>query len=520
MRPDDLAGLSPFAGTDAARWIDQRAAVHPDRPMLVWAPPEGPGRIWSYAEAADAVARLAGGMAARGIRPGDRVLLHLENGPETLLARFACARLGAVAVLSNAMATGPELAAKMEITGPRAAVTSSTMAPVIAAHAPRPLDWIAATGDAPEGALPVDALYGDPQPARDPDPAAPALILFTTGTTSRPKAVLWTHENLLWAASLGARQQGFLPADVALAFLPLFHVVGFSWLVLPTLWVGGTVVLQPRFSASRFWPLAVEHKATVAAQVPFTLNALAAQPAPETHDFRLWIVNRQVPEAQARYGIPRVSSAWGMTEMVSQPILGDSDGTTGDGAIGRPSQGYRVRIVDEDGGDVAPGEIGELAVGGVPGRSIFAEYVGRPETTAEAFDGSGFFRTGDRVRQDPDGAIRFVDRIKDVIKVGGEGVSAAEIEAVIAAVPGVAEVAVVPRPDPMRGEVPVAFVVATDGSDPDAVCATIRAACAERLARFKQPAELRLLDAIPRVGFGKIAKGELGRLAAEGAEVP
>src|SRR5690606_7719540 len=149
-----------------------------------------------------------------------------------------------------------------------------------------------------------------------------------------------------------------------------------------------------------------------------------------------------------------------------QPVIGNAEcGALAEDAIGRASPAYSLRIVDERGGDVAPGGAGELLVGGVRGRSIFSEYFGDPAATEAAFDAQGYFRTGDRVRRDADGAISFVDRIKDVIKVGGEGVAAGEIEAVVATVPGVREVAVVAGPDPLRGEVPVAFVVRGDGGD-------------------------------------------------------
>jgi len=516
-------GISPFAGFDMARLLARRAAERPDHPLLVWVPEAGPQRNWTYAAFAHDVARLAGGLAARGVKPGDRVLVHLENCPETLIVRFACAWLGAVCVVTNPMAAGPELAGLAETAAPRAAITQPRLAGLVASHVPD-LDWIAVTAtdagqepalaDRPQAAILFETLYGEPLPARAPDPHLPALILFTTGTTARAKAVLWTHENLLWGACIGAQQQGFRDSDVTLLFLPLFHVVGFSWTFLPALWRGGTVVLQPRYSASRFWPLATAQRATVAAHVPFTIGALKAQDMPARHDFRMWITNRQMPDEQARYGVENVSSAWGMTEMVAQPVIGNADcGVLGPDAIGRASPAYALRIVDGQGGDVAPGEAGELLVGGVRGRSIFSEYFGDSAATEAAFDERGYFRTGDRVSRDADGAITFVDRIKDVIKVGGEGVAAGEIEAVVAAVPGVREVAVVAGPDPLRGEVPVAFVVRADGADD--LEQAIETACRQSLARFKVPQRIVFVAALPKVGFGKIAKAALREMAKQ-----
>jgi crotonobetaine/carnitine-CoA ligase len=517
--------VSPFAGLDMATLLARRAAERPDHPLLIWAPAEGPGRQWTYAAFLHDVRRVAGGLSARGIGRGDRVLVHLENAPETLILRFACAWLGAVCAATNAMASGPELAALADAVGARAAVTQPAFAGLVSAHV-RGLDWIAVTATdagsspavAPTFADSFAALMGEPMPARAPEPGLPALILFTTGTTARAKAVLWTHENLLWASALGASQQGFRGSDVTQLFLPLFHVVGFSWAFLPVIWSGGTAVLQPRFSASRFWPVALAHRATMSAHVPFTTGALMRQEQPPSHHFRQWITNRQMPREQAHFGIGRFSSAWGMTEMVSQPIIGDvATGPLSPDAIGRPSLAYAVRVVGEDGREVAPGDSGELLVGGVRGRSIFLEYFGDAAATAAAFDADGFFRTGDRVRRDEDGTITFVDRIKDVIKVGGEGVSASEVEAVIQAVDGVAEVAVVAGPDQLRGEVPVAFVVRRPGdTDAEELLRTrIDAACRHALARFKQPQRVVFVGQLPRVGFGKISKASLRVLAAD-----
>ena len=530
MRSSESGGqVSPFAGMDVATMLASLADGRGGHPMLVWAPHEGEGRVWTYAAFLHEVRCVAGGLAARGIAQGDRVLVHLENAPETLIARFACAWIGAVCVVTNAMATGPELASLADTVGARAAITQPSLVETLAAHV-RGLDWIAVTEtdagrlpsskELPRGSDRFAALRAEPAPMRAPDPSLPAMILFTTGTTARAKAVLWTHENMLWAACLGSVQQRFAPADVTQLFLPLFHVVGFSWAFLSAIWCGGTVVLQPRFSASRFWPVATAHRATVAAHVPFTISALTQQEQPP-HHFRQWLTNRQMPREQARFAVPRFSSAWGMTEMIAQPVIGDPDiGPLAADTVGRVSPGYEVRIVDERGGLAAPGESGELLVRGVRGRSIFLEYFGDAKGTHDAFDSDGFFCSGDRVRHNEDGTITFIDRLKDVIKVGGEGVAAGEIEAVIQAVQGVKEVAVVAGPDPLRTEVPVAFVVCAEGSAQPALRDAIEGACRSALARFKVPQRILFVDKLPRVGFGKIAKVSLRARASEALQQP
>jgi crotonobetaine/carnitine-CoA ligase len=515
---DSNSFLLPFAGLDAATLLDQRARQRGDHPFLVWAPFDAPARRWSYAQFAADVARVAGGLAARGVRRGDKVLVQLENCPELLLAWFACARLGAVCSPCNAAATGPELAWFAELTGASCAVTQPRLADVLAHHCTG-LKFIAVTGSdagtpaqashASERSVAFDTLFGEPLPSRPPEPMAPAAIMFTSGTTSRSKGVLWTHANALWGAKLGALQQGLRADDVYQVFLPLFHVVGMSWSVLPSLWAGATVVLQPRFSASRFWPAALEHRSTISSQVQFMTRLLAQQPAPDGHCFRQWGSSLWMPEQEAHFGV-RILGWWGMTELVSQGIIGDPHAPQLAGTIGHPSLGYAVRVMDDAGQPVQTGALGHLEVRGVRGVSLFAEYYNNPQATAEAFDADGWFRTGDVVLVHEDGSIRFADRAKDVIKVGGENVSAAEVESIVGTVAGVRECAVVAKPDPVYGEVAVAFV-ALHADAPEAIEERIIEHCRAALSKFKVPREVIVIGEMPRVNGTKIGKAELRR---------
>ena len=511
---EDEAFLHPFAGMDAASCLRERAQAHPDKPFLIWAPLEGAGRAWSWRAFETDVARLAGGLLARGVKPGERVFILLENCPETLLMRFACAWIGAVAVLGNPALAAPEVRDLVEATGARAALTQPRLYDMVAACPG--LSFVVCTQDdagappacaAPASAR-LDALFADPAPARAPDPLSPALILFTTGTTARAKGVVWTHANILWGAKMAATQQGVRADDVYQIFLPLFHVVGFSWSFLGAFSAGATVVLQPRFSASRFWPVAMEHRATMASQVKFTSSVLG-QSDPPAHAFRMWITANHTPAFTQRFGV-RELTGWGMTEMVAQGIVGDPWSPQPARSIGRPSMGYRIHVEDDDGRPVRPGETGHLFVGGVRGLSIFRDYFNDERTTAEAFDARGRFITGDRVTLLENGWLEFADRTKDVIKVGGEGVSGGEVEACIMQVAGVREAAVVGAPDATWGERVVAFVIAAQGADaPEALRARVEAHCLASLAKFKRPAEIRVVEDVPRIGFGKIAKVKL-----------
>jgi carnitine-CoA ligase len=524
----DAASVHPFAGWDVPALIEARGRQRGAHPALIWAPFEGPAQVWSYAGFAEAVARIAGGLAARGIGTGDRVLLHLENCPETVLARFACAWLGATAVLSNAHLAAPELARVIAMLRPRAAITQPNLADRVA----RPgnhLEWIAVTetgaAEAPNGSPVPTAdrfgrLYGNPLPRRTPDPTAPAMILFTTGSTAAPKAVLWTHANLLWAGKVGALQQGLRADDVYQVHLPLFHVVGFTWSLMPALWTGTSVLLQPRFSASRFWPAALAHRATVASHAG-TDGFLRRQPVPD-HAFRQWLFAWHDPDRNEYFRVSG-STGWGMTEMVIPAIVGDASMEQRVLSVGRPYPGYTIRIENEDGSSVRPGETGHLLIGAVRGLSIFQEYVDNPQAMAEAFDTRGFFLTGDRVTLHEDGWIQFKDRVKDMIKVGGESVSASEVEAAITAAGGVAEVAVVARPDAAYGEVAIAFVVLEGAGDADeesgrATLQRIVQHCGQSLAKFKQPRDVIITPSLPKIGNNKINRPALRELAMKSTD--
>ena len=489
-----------YAGLDVPALLANRARERGTHPFLAWAPFEGPGRSWSYAQFADEVARIAGGLAARGVVPGDRVIVHMENCPELLLAWFACTHLGAICVNTNAASAGPELEYFAQMTGAVGAITQPNFESQFSAHCPG-LGWLVTTGPR------FDELRKSPLPARAPDTSALATILFTSGTTSRPKGVLWTHANALWGAQMGAFQLGLRPEDVYQVFLPLCHVVGLSWSVLASLWAGATVVLQPKFSASRLWPVALEQGSTVCSHVQFTTGVMAQQPVPPAHRFRLWGTSAWIPEQEAHVRA-RMIGWWGMTEVVTQGIIGDLYAPQRPRSIGRPSTGLQVKITGDSGGPVAPGSSGNLLVKGVRGVSLFAEYFGNPSATAEAFDEEGYFRTGDRVTLHEDGCIQFADRVKDMIKVGGEGVSGAEIERTVLGVPGVKETAVVAKPDPVYGEVAIAFIVLTEDAPAD-IAGRVLAHCKATLAKFKVPCEVIVTDSIRSGTLGKISKAEL-----------
>lgn len=515
--------LSGFEGRDVRSLIDARAALRGAHPFLIWQPFDAPERIWSYAGFRHAVRRFAGGLHARGLRPGQRLLIHSDNCPEFMIAWLGCAYAGVVSVTTNARSTQDELAFYARHSGAVAAVTQPGFAALLSAAAPQ-LAWIAVSetdgGTAAGDAAPFEpfaAVDGDPGllPARPHDPAAPFGIQYTSGTTARPKAVLWSHANVLWGGQVSALHENLGPADVHLAFLPLFHTNAQIYSVAASLWAGASVVLQPRFSASRFWPVSLRHRCTWSSMVPFCARALAEHPVPQAHHFRHFGGPVCEPPWDRLFGVKSIGW-WGMTETVTHGTVGSPCWPDAPLSMGRPSPAYGILVLDAAMRPVLPGETGNLYVRGRRGVSLFVEYAGDPEATARAFTEDGLFITGDRVRLGEDGFLYFADRGKDMLKVGGENVAASEVERVIREVAGVSEVAVVGRRHPMLDEVPVAFVIAAPSAGPD-LARRVMAACASDLAPFKQPHEVRVVESLPRATLDKVAKAELRRLLASEA---
>jgi crotonobetaine/carnitine-CoA ligase len=522
MIPPAENAISPYAGFDVAQLLRLRAATRAGHPFLIWEPFERDGERLTYAEFEHRVRQCAVGMNARGVRPGDPVLIHLDNCPELLVAWFACAWIGAIAVTTNARAAAEELAYFAGHSGAVAAITQPRFAEMVNASS-RDLKWIALIDNdngapAPGGCAPAAtdsfaALLGDADlaPKLPPAPARSIGVQYTSGTTSRPKGVLWTHANALWGAQVNAIHEDLRAEDVHLIHLPLFHTNALAYSLLATLWAGGTAVLMPRFSASRFWNIALKHRCTWTSVVPFCVKALLGVEPPGEHHFRLWGSAVCSPPSDAIFGVKTIGW-WGMTETMTHGTIGSAHLPNRPMSMGRPAPEYGIFIEREDGTPVEPGETGHLLVRGIPGLSLFHSYLHNPEATAASYDERGLFRTGDRVTLHEDGFLQFADRDKDMLKVGGENVAASEIERVVMEVPGVREVAVVGKPHPMLDEVPVVFVI-PDASElvaaPDALQRAIVEACRSRLASFKVPDEVRVVPDMPRSTIEKIAKAAL-----------
>ena len=502
--------LAPSRGRDVGWLVERWAAVDADRPFLTWVPVDGDPLIWTRGEFAADVRAFAAGLAIRGITLGDRVALVLPNCPELLVAWSAVASLGAVAVCLDPRASADDLGYVAGHSGPRVVIASGPAAAT--AGRAMPGADVLDVRDLGEHRHTLRPFSAEVRPLGPVAHDAPASIQYTSGTTARPKAVVWTQASCLWAGQVGAAHQGLTPTDVNLLHLPLFHTNGLSYSFLSSLWSGGQVVLVPRFSTSRFWDVSVRYATTWTSVVSFCVRALATQEAPPDHAYRGWGNSSTLAPSAATGGVP-VVGWFGMTETVSHPIVGSLVHPDAEGTMGRPAPEYAVAVVDGDDRPVAPGGSGELLVRGERGVSMFTGYLDDADATAAAFTEDGWFRTGDRVRWEESGALTFVERDKDVLKVGGENVGAPEIERVLRGVVGVREVAVVGRPDPMLGEVPVAFVTVTDHSAWTGP--TLAEHCTTLLSGPRRPREVRVVDDLPRSTLDKVAKARLRTLLVE-----
>jgi crotonobetaine/carnitine-CoA ligase len=496
------ADLTIVGGRTLPSVLRDGAERHPDRELLVFDTLDGGSASWSWSQVLGCSSALAERFADLGVRRGHAIHLHLANRPEFLFAWFAAAHLGARIVPTNTAATSTELGyivghaeAAVSLTDEAGEATVRAATGGVVLTCERDLDLDAATTPAASAAGPGDDL----------------AIMYTSGTTSRPKGVRVTHANYVYAGETVAAGLGLTPEDRFLTVLPLFHANAQYYSTMATLVSGGTLVLAARFTASGYVGLAVRHRATVGSLFAAPIRMILAQharPDWRHHHLRVIAFAQNLTEAEhARWdeliGAPLLQ-LYGMTETIGPPLMNPLWGPRRHDAIGRPVLGYRCRIVREDGTAVEEvGEPGELHVAGVPGVSLMAGYLNDREAT-DAVMARGWLRTGDLVRRDPDGLLSFVGRTRDMIKRAGENVAAGEVEEVLIDHPAVLDAAVVGVPDAMRDEKIVAFVVLADGQAADED--ELRTWCAARLARFRVPSHVRIESELPRTAVGKIRK--------------
>jgi acyl-CoA synthetase (AMP-forming)/AMP-acid ligase II len=497
-------------------------AAHGDRPFF--AVPAGPERAYlprglelTFAQAASQVAALSAAYRAAGYGVGQRVATLLENRPEFVLHKLALNGLGVCCVPINPDYRAGEIAYLLEHSEPDLILTLGSCAASIrdalaqSPHRPPVL----ASENFSAAALPRPSR---PAQGQQPEPTTPASILYTSGTTGRPKGCILSHGYEIgcgaWYASLGGAATFRTGQERIYNPLPLYHANAGVVSLMGAIWGGHCQIQSERFHPQRWWREIAETRATVVHYLGIIAPLLLSQPPGEDerrHCVRFGIGAGIEPQLhapfEARFGFPLIE-LWGMTEMVR--VLADNfePRQVGTRAFGRAVPGVEARVVDEADRDVADGQPGELVVrhsAATPRRGCFSGYLKDEPATETAWRG-GWFHTGDTVWRGPDGMLHFVDRKKNIIRRSGENIAAAEIEALLLTHPDVLQAAVMAVEDELREEEVLAAIVLKRRLPPAEAAEALFQFCYQRLAYYKAPGWIHFVDSLPTTGTQKIQK--------------
>jgi len=488
--------------------LREAVADHADRPAV-----RMDGAVMTYLELRDAAARAAALLTSLGVEPGDRVGIMLPNVPAFPIAFFGALAAGGIVVPMNPLLKSREVAYYLGDSG----------AKVLFA-------WHAAAGEATKGAAETGTQVVEvtdpllPLAGQDPVPAAEdrgddddAVILYTSGTTGRPKGAELTHANLTRNAELTATtllKSG--TGDVVMGCLPLFHVFGLTCGLNATVMAGSTLTLLPRFDAGKALEIIERDRVTIFEGVPTMYAAMLHHTGerPDVSSLRLCVSGGAAMPVEVLRGFEDafgciILEGYGLSETSPVASFNHPDKVRKPGSIGTPIAGVEMRLIDADGADVPAGEVGEIAI---RGHNVMKGYWGRPDATAEAMigdgeAGGGWLRTGDLARVDEDGYYYIVDRKKDLIIRGGYNVYPREIEEVLYEHPDVAEVAVIGIPHPELGEDVGAAVKLKPGAT--AAPADLRAFARDRVAAYKYPRHVWIVDDLPKGPTGKIQRRDV-----------
>jgi acyl-CoA synthetase (AMP-forming)/AMP-acid ligase II len=488
------------------------------------------GRAWTFRELHADVCRLAHGLRGTA-EPGDRIAVLTENNPEYVMAYYGVPLAGMALVFVNYRLAPREVVDVLSDAGPTVLVTEEKFletARTVAGTVDSIRTIVCVDADAP-GTTPFRALL-DGSPDTEPEPPeedAPAWLIYTSGTTGRAKGAVLTHRNVVAGVLNTALSWGYddevWPA-VSLCPWPMCHIAGYG--ILTAHLNADTLVLMRRYDPEGLLALVQEHRVTATTAAPTMLAMLLRHPAFDDYDTssirRISYGSAPMPvtvlrEAMRRFPGARFQTGFGMTELSGNVLVHSAEDHVAAAAgrtellasVGRPMMLSAVRVVDEDGADAPTDVVGELVV---RGDQVCAGYWGLPDATAEARRG-GWFHSGDLARRDAEGYFHIVDRKKDMILTGGENVYSREVEEVLHEHPAVAAAAVIGAPDEVWGERVVAVLEPRAGQIPDVD--EVRAFCRERLAGYKCPREVLVVDELPRNTVGKILKRVLrDRVAA------
>jgi fatty-acyl-CoA synthase len=496
--------------------IGERSRLSPDRTAVV---DVATGARLSYREMDQRAATCARAwLYGLGLKQGDRVGILSGNRVEFLDAFFAAAKSGVILVPLGTRLTAAELAVIASDCGLSALVYGADYAETVRELTTQAdvgrlvaLDEEGAGDDIVWPVLLESIGEGEYVPATC-RPDDPYCLLYTSGTTGRPKGVITPHRMVAWNAYNTVVCWQLSEEDVSPIFTPLYHAGGLGAFLMPILLAGGTIVLHRDFESTEVWRVIEEERCTVVLGVPTIWKVLAD--APEFNTAELghvrWFISGGAPMPRHLVGIFRergivMRQGYGLTEVgVNCFAMSDEEAWAKAGSIGRPLMFTGARVIDEGGQVLGPDEIGELCF---RGPHVSAGYWNNPEATEESVDKEGWFHTGDMARRDSDGFFYIAGRAKDMFISGGVNVYPAEIENVLLQHASLADAAVVGVPHATWGEVGVAFVVAAEGET--VTPEDLGLFAGERLARYKIPKEFRVVDVLPRTPYGKVVKGEL-----------
>jgi crotonobetaine/carnitine-CoA ligase len=497
--------------------LERKVRQHRDKPFIIFIDKDMKEEILTYQQFDEKVNRLANWILSRGIKKGDFVLTHLPNSPGFLIALHACTKIGVAMIPSIIFDVAEELEYKLNFSEAKMVITDGeyfprfdsirdqckTVKDIVIYRSAQKISGTHAWAD----------ILASSSPELDPveiDPLDTAMMLFTSGTTARPKGVVLTHANFIYNGEICTKNYAIGPHDRILLIMPLFHVnaQGISW--FPTLTAGASIVVCEQFDGSKFSQLARSYDCTFCSLVAANLRMILAEPEhPLDGECKMWrcAYAIAIPDAEWDAFEKRFNTMlldlYGLTEVAGANIIMPIWGEHRRGSVGWSNYGLEVMILDNDRNEVPVGQAGEIVLKGQPGITLFKEYYKNPEAAPELAD--GLFYTGDYGKIDEDGYCYFIDRKKDIIRRAAENISAPEVERVLNEHPDVAESCVIAVPDSRTDEAVMAIVRCKEGHS--ATDKELALFCQTKMAKFKIP-EYWIVqkEEFPKTSIGKIQK--------------
>jgi len=497
---------------------EEKLSICPNKMWIAFEDARGQQTTKTYQEFYDGVLKLSNALLDLNIQKGDHITLHLPNNIEFLTTWFALAHIGAIMVPTNVLSSEEEMKYIINHSESVLLITENEYVDKfenIISELPTIQHTILTRFEGESAPhLNFNQLLekASTDTSRFPQVSAADVVgmLYTSGTTSKPKGVQITNANYLFTGELMSKSIQVTDEDRMFIVLPMFHGNAQYYSTMSALIAGGSIALTEKFSASRYFKQAKSLGGTVGSLFAAPIRMILAKEFDEADRdnpirlvlFAQSVAEHQVKEFEKKFSL-KLLHLYGMTETVGIPLINPVNGVRKNSSIGRPSIGYEVKLIDENGEEVPRGAVGQIAVKGVPGRTLMKQYFKNEEATRETLR-DGWLLTGDNARIGEDGYFYFVDRVKDMIKRSGENVAAQEVESVLSEHGSVYECAVIGVPDDMRDEAIKAYVILN--ADMTVTEEELIEFCRVRLAKFKVPDSIEFVADFPRTPVGKIQK--------------